>query len=114
MKPDLKKARSVSRASVLAALSLCFVACQRAPVGEAPTTPLPSGRPTLTLESEDFVASFDVESAALARYVLRDPRFQRAGHAIDLVTTNKPQYLPLGIKLGGQLLASGWHGEQLG
>jgi YidC/Oxa1 family membrane protein insertase len=117
MKPCSKNARYVSRASLsgsLLALGLSLMACRRAPVGQAPANPLASGRPTLTLESEDFVASFDVESAALAGYVLRDPRFQREGRAIDLVSTNKPSFLPLGIKLGGQRLASGWRGEQLG
>jgi YidC/Oxa1 family membrane protein insertase len=114
-RPALARASAVG--AVVVAMGLSLFACQATPAGEA-RLPSPVGAPsqrkTLTLESDDFVATFDADSAALAHYTLRDPRFQRDQQPIDLVTTDKPQFLPLGIKLAGQALASGWRAEQLG
>jgi YidC/Oxa1 family membrane protein insertase len=121
--PRLARARTraLPRArtrAVLLLLSLTLLGCKRPAADEAlKATPLPSAasaRATVVLESDDFAATFDADGAALLHYTLHDPRFQRGNRAIDLVTTDKPQYLPLGIKLAGQPLTSGWRAEQLG
>lgn len=87
-------------------------ACSKQPPAAQPKAAA-SARPQLTLESADYVARFDVDAAALAHFTFKDPRFSRDGQAIDLVSTDKPQFLPLGITLDGQVLTSGWQGEQL-
>jgi YidC/Oxa1 family membrane protein insertase len=103
------------RLGLVVALLVCvgaLAACRGKAPPEAPAAS-PSSRAQLRLESADYVATFDVDAAALAHFTFRDPRFSRDGKPIDLVTTEKPQYLPLGLKLDGQTLTSGWQGEQL-
>jgi YidC/Oxa1 family membrane protein insertase len=89
-----------------------LAACKKNVPAELPA-PSASSRPQLRLESADYVATFDVDAAALAHFNFRDPRYTRDGKPIDLVTTYKPEYLPLALKLDGQSLTSGWQGEQL-
>ncbi len=74
----------------------------------------PSSEP-LTLAGEDFVATLSSRSASVAHYVLRDPRYQRAGKQIDLITTDKPAYLPLRTRIGGVEIPRDaiWEAERL-
>jgi YidC/Oxa1 family membrane protein insertase len=107
------------KASLLLLLCVSMLGCKPQPEAIAPAS-IPtsastaSERRTVVLESDDFVATFDAEGGALLHYLLRDPRFLRDERPIDLITTDKAQYLPLGLKLGGQALVSGWRTEQLG
>ncbi len=70
----------------------------------------------VTLEGDDFRATLTAQGAALVHYVLKDPRYERDGKAIDLVSTDKPTYLPLSLKLGGVELPDDavWQAERLG
>jgi YidC/Oxa1 family membrane protein insertase len=107
------KPRSSLLVVALLACAHALAACNKAP--PAPTQPKStSARRQLELSSADYVAKIDADAAALASFTFKDPRFQRDGAPIDLITTDKAQYLPLGIKLDGQQLYSGWQAEQLG
>jgi YidC/Oxa1 family membrane protein insertase len=104
--------RRLSFVVVLLACLSALAACNKQPPAPPPKA-VASSRPQLTVEGADYIASFDVDAAALSHFIFKDRRFTRDGQIIDLVTTDKPQYLPLGLTLDGQPLTSGWHGEQL-
>ena len=105
--------------SLALVLGVGMVGCNKAveeqrPAGEAVTAKAVDVRSQVTLESDQYVATLDAESTALAHYTFHDKRYQRDGRPIDLVTTDKPQFLPLAIKVDGQNTTSGWQAEQLG
>jgi len=89
-------------------LALLFALCVlcdgagsvRADVPSVSNAPL-SGPSSATIESADFVATVSGKGASITHFVLKDPRYQTDGKQIDLVTTDKPAYLPLGTKIGG-------------
>lgn len=104
------------RLLLAALLALSMWGCQGGSTKERPggTTSGPtSPRAQLRLEGDDFQATVDNDAAALSHYTFRDPRFKRNDAPIDLITTDKPQYLPGALKLDGQSLTSGWKAEQL-
>lgn len=111
-----------SRSSIVPLLLMwtlwMLAACNRGqpsdPESKARALSALDARPQLRVQSDDFVATFDVDSAALSHFVFRDSRFERDGVPIDLVTTDKPAYLPLGLSVDGKLLTSGFRGEALG
>jgi YidC/Oxa1 family membrane protein insertase len=105
---------------VAVCLALTLLGCKR-PAGERPlgggAAQGPAARPDyVTLESADYVATFSARGAALSHFVLKDPRYKREGRPIDLVSTDKPQYLPARAKLEGlpDLAAQVWQVERLG
>jgi len=69
----------------------------------------------ITLESPEFRASLSSYNAAVVHYELKDPRYQRDGKPIDLVTTDKPAYLPLVTKVGGVEIPrdASWKAERI-
>jgi YidC/Oxa1 family membrane protein insertase len=109
----------MKRLSLIVALCLSagLIGCKRPATGSQPAlAPAPSRPGERTLESADYVATLNPRGAALSHFVLKDPRYQRNGRPIDLVTTDKPQYLPLRAKLDGlpDLASQVWKGERLG
>jgi YidC/Oxa1 family membrane protein insertase len=105
---------------VAVCLGLTLLGCKRAG-DERPAGPVGAGGAAatpddLTLESTDYVATLSARGAALSHFVLKDPRYQRDGRPIDLVTTDKPQFLPLRAKLEGlpDLSSQLWKAERLG
>jgi YidC/Oxa1 family membrane protein insertase len=106
---------------VAVCLGLTLFGCKRTGGGAGPVgaTAALNGAATaddLKLESADYVATLSARGAALSHFVLKDPRYQREGRPIDLVTTDKPQYLPARAKLEGlpDLSNQIWKAEQLG
>jgi YidC/Oxa1 family membrane protein insertase len=69
----------------------------------------------LTLESPDFVATLSAYGGALTHFRLKEDRFTRGGKPIDLVTTDKPAYLPFRVTIAGLDLPPDavWTAEQL-
>jgi YidC/Oxa1 family membrane protein insertase len=86
------------------------------PVGQATQATSSNQAHEITLESADYVATLSARGASLSHFVFKDPRYQREGKSIDLVTTDKPQYLPLRAKLDGlpDLASQVWQAERLG
>jgi YidC/Oxa1 family membrane protein insertase len=90
------------------------------PATSAPT-PQPRAQAALDpsrfvqLESDDFRATLTAQNSALVHYVLKDPRYTRGDKPIDLVTTDKLDYLPLALEFDGLELPQGasWQAEQL-
>jgi YidC/Oxa1 family membrane protein insertase len=101
-------------ALVVALFAMHVLACT--PQAQPPQLKAPSSdsRAQLRLSSKDYVATFDADAAALLHFTFTNPRFERGGTPIDLVSTDKAQFLPLLLKLDGQALSSGWQAEQLG
>ncbi len=106
--------------------AVLFAACgsrSSAPARQS-ARPAPHGQPSgsldpsrfVTLESEGFRATLTAQRTGLAHYVLKDPRYERDGRPIDLVTTDKPAYLPLSLELTGVELPEDavWQIERLG
>lgn len=86
-------------------LTLLFALCAfsgsvRADVPSVSNAPA-VGPSSATIESADFVATVSGKGASITHFVLKDTRYQTDGKQIDLVTTDKPAYLPLGTKVGG-------------
>ncbi len=102
---------------VLCALALsAIVASARA---DAPTPPADKAPEveTVTLESPDFEATLSARGGAIQRFRLLDPRFTRAdGKPIDLVTTDRPVYLPFRAVVNAAKVApeTAWKVERLG
>ena len=72
-------------------------------------------RQLVTLEGPDFRATLTAQNAALVHVVMKDPRYERGGKQIDLVTTDKLSYLPLRLELSGVEIpeSATWNVEQL-
>lgn len=70
----------------------------------------------VTLESADYRATFTAQNTGLVQYQLKDPRYVHEGKPIDLVTTNKPAFLPMRLEMEGVSLAddANWQVEKLG
>jgi YidC/Oxa1 family membrane protein insertase len=73
------------------------------------------GVPRMVLESADFTATLSAQNGALQSFLLKDPRFRRDGKPIELVTTDKPAYLPLRTTFGSLNVPADavWKVEQL-
>lgn len=102
-------------------LGLTLLGCTRRGGGERPIGAAAAHSPAttpddVTLESAEYSVTLSARGAAVSRFVLKDPRYQREGRPIDLVTTDKPQYLPVRAKLEGLPDLSGqtWKAERLG
>jgi YidC/Oxa1 family membrane protein insertase len=67
------------------------------------------------IETPEFVATFTNLSAALLHFELKGPQFLVAGRRIDLVSTDREEYLPLRVDLGGVPIPQDavWQIEQL-
>lgn len=63
---------------------------------------------TVTLESAEFRATLSLQNGGLTHLILKDERFERDGKPIDLVTTDKPQFLPLRFTAKGVNVDHGW------
>lgn len=106
-----------------ALLAACSSSSTPAPSGGSEKAALPAASGTsarldparfVELESQDFRAAFTAQNAALAHFVLKDPRYERGGKQIDIVSTDKLAYLPLGLTVDGvQLPETGWEAEAL-
>jgi YidC/Oxa1 family membrane protein insertase len=70
---------------------------------------------TVVIESNDFRITVAEQNAAVAHVVMKDPRYERGGKQIDLVTTDKLPYLPLTLDIGGVALPADalWRAEKL-
>ena len=78
-------------------ISLVFALCALA--GTALALP-PGGQPAsnasdVTLESAELRASVSRRNTGLTHVVMKDPRYPRDGQAIELITTDKPAFLPM-------------------
>ncbi len=125
MSHGMSRARLLS----LALLGLALTAC-----GEQPPAPKGgplAGSPTYapgskntsaldatrmaTLEGHDYVAVISTQNSALVGFTFKDPRYERGGKPIDLVTTDKLDYLPLSLQIDGVELPSSadWKVERL-
>jgi YidC/Oxa1 family membrane protein insertase len=56
---------------------------------------------TVTLESNDFRAVLSTRNTGASAFVMKDPRYQLDQRPIDLVTTDKPAFLPLRFTVKG-------------
>jgi YidC/Oxa1 family membrane protein insertase len=81
---------------------------QRAPV------PLDPSR-FVVLENKDFRAVVTAQTTALVHYVFKDPRYERNGKQIDLVSTDKLAFLPLSLDFAGVDVPdnASWKAERL-
>jgi YidC/Oxa1 family membrane protein insertase len=105
--------------------ALCLAAalfgCRRQHAGQHPSAPPPQthstagGAPELRLEAPDYTATLSARGGGLTHVVLKDPRYQRGGQPIDLITTDQAAFLPLHMKLEGlpDPSAQVWQAEQL-
>ena len=59
------------------------------------------GRALSTVRTKEFVAKFSAASGGLVSFKLTDPRYQKGGAAVDMVTTDREEYLPLSVELMG-------------
>jgi YidC/Oxa1 family membrane protein insertase len=57
--------------------------------------------PSVTLESADFRAKVSTLNTGVTSFAMKDPRYERGGQPIDLVTTDKPQFFPLRFTVKG-------------
>ncbi|HEY6879159.1 MAG TPA: YidC/Oxa1 family insertase periplasmic-domain containing protein [Polyangiales bacterium] len=69
----------------------------------------------VAIEGADFRATISAQNSALVGFTFKDPRYERGGKPIDLVTTDKLDYLPLGLRIDGAQLPSNadWQVEKL-
>jgi YidC/Oxa1 family membrane protein insertase len=61
----------------------------------------------VSLESADFRAVITTRNTGVSAFVLKDPRYQREQHPIDLVSTDKPRFYPLRFTVKGIDLENG-------
>ena len=59
-----------------------------------------------SIETDDFVAEVTDLNGGLRKFVLKGDRYQKRGTPVDIVTTDRPEFLPLAIQL------KGWSGDQ--
>jgi YidC/Oxa1 family membrane protein insertase len=116
------KARLVLLVLALGAITMSSYALDERPAGAAQResrTSVPSrdavdahGRGTpldapalkgelVTLETDDFIATFDTRNLGLTSYRLKDPRYQLHEQQIDLVTTDRPTFRPFSVQVDG-------------
>lgn len=86
---------------------------------EAPAKPERAGpardsATEIVLESAEFRAVLSPHAGAIKSFTLKDPRFTRDDKPMNLVTTDRPEYLPLNFAAGKVLPAKAtWKAEQL-
>ncbi len=71
--------------------------------------------PTVEIKTDHMMAKFTASNAALVSLRLRGARFRRNGQPIELVTTDKREYLPLRAEIQGVNIPDGaqWKAQQL-
>jgi putative membrane protein insertion efficiency factor len=69
---------------------------------------------TATIETDRYIATITADSAAIASFTLKGDRYQVLGKQMNVVTTDKPQYLPASLELSGGKIEPGarWHFEE--
>jgi YidC/Oxa1 family membrane protein insertase len=81
----------------------------------AGTTPWPEQQ-LARIETGDFIAEVSSLNGGLTRFEPKAERYHSRGEPVDIVTTDKPEYLPLAIQLTGEAPAAarqGWRMQQL-
>lgn len=69
-----------------------------------------------SIETDDFVAEVTDLNGGLRKFVLKGERYQKRGAPVDIVSTDRPEYLPLAIQLKGWTAdqsEENWHMQQL-
>jgi YidC/Oxa1 family membrane protein insertase len=69
-----------------------------------------------SIETDDFVAEVTDLNGGLRKFVLKADRYQKRGAPVDIVTTDRPEFLPLAIQLKGwaaDQAEDNWHMQQL-
>jgi YidC/Oxa1 family membrane protein insertase len=91
-----------------------------APAPEAADTPADKastaqGGPSVSIDTDEYHAEVSPRGAGLTQLVMKDPRYERDGAQIDLVSTNKPAFLPLRLSFEGIEVPADaqWKAEQL-
>jgi YidC/Oxa1 family membrane protein insertase len=126
MSDGMSRSRLLSLALVGLALSACGAngepPVKGGPMAGAPTY-APGAKSTsaldtkrmVSIEGADFRATISTQNSALVSFVFKDPRYERGGKPIDLVTTDKLDYLPLALQLEGAELpdSADWRAEKL-
>jgi YidC/Oxa1 family membrane protein insertase len=67
----------------------------------APASQPSSAAPSVVIETADFRAELSARGGSLTELTMKDPRYERDGQRIDLVSTDKPAYLPLRLAFTG-------------
>jgi YidC/Oxa1 family membrane protein insertase len=67
-----------------------------------------------TIETDRFLAQVTNLNGGLRRFTLKGENFRTSGKPLELVTTDKEEYLPLAIELGGLPMPATWELTQLG
>jgi len=68
------------------------------------------------IETDDFIAEVSSRNGGLTRFEPKAERYHSRGEPVDIVTTDRPEYLPLAIELTGEAPAAarqGWRIQQL-
>jgi YidC/Oxa1 family membrane protein insertase len=81
----------------------------------AATAPWPE-QELARIETEDFIAEVSSRNGGLTRFEPKAERYHSRGEPVDIVTTDKPEYLPLAIELKGEAPGAarqGWRMQQL-
>jgi len=70
----------------------------------------------VAIDTADFHALLSAHGGGLTQLTMKDPRYERDGQPIDLVTTDKPAFLPLRLSFDGVNVPADatWQAEQLG
>jgi YidC/Oxa1 family membrane protein insertase len=92
-------------------LTLSLLAVPAAAQGPAlqPLSALPDkAQGQATLESADFRATINTLGSGVTHFLLKDERYQRDGKPIDLVSTDRPQFLPLHFTAKGVAFNGPW------
>ena len=124
MQFGMSRSRLLSLILGAAWLAACGSGAEQAPTAETATAPQkPRSAPAVAvdpsqlveLESADFRATLTAQNAALVHYVFKDPRYERGGTQIDLVSTDKVAFLPLGLEIEGVTIPpdATWQAEKL-
>jgi YidC/Oxa1 family membrane protein insertase len=78
---------------------------EQARLSPAPAAPLAAlVERTVTLDTPEYSARVSSLNGGIKSWKLKDPQFQQAGGATDVVTTDRPAYYPLTFKLTGAAL----------
>ncbi len=116
----MQRANSAKEAT--AAKHAASPASKSGPAQPATISSAPASAPQLalpeqiaTLSTALFRARISSLNGGLQSFELLDPRFQADGKPLQMVTTSKPAYYPLGLRIDGTVLdtASGWRMQQL-
>ncbi|QQR91198.1 MAG: membrane protein insertase YidC [Myxococcales bacterium] len=95
--------RSTFFAPLIFVLSMLFgtTAAAQSAAKEQPSIEAQNPSPALRISAPSYEAELDRDTSALKHFSLRDERYKKDGKAIDIITTDKPSYLPLRFELKG-------------